>query len=196
MATPEVVISNGLRWIAPYHTVRVPTLGRGGWEDAGPNCIHLASIFFFPIDGQRLRARAKGRWLGRTVLDVLLDEFKGFGGAYYTAALAAGRIRINGERIAADRVIANGDALSHDAHVHEAPVVDAPITVLGQSDDLVAVVKPASWPTHPTGASVLCWLCSLHVAHARGYWVFLHSQLPPSLHPPFLGVQAGTRTTR
>jgi tRNA pseudouridine synthase 9 len=100
---------------------------------------------------------AKGRWMGRPLLDVLADEFRGFSRAYYASALAAGAILLNGRPAAGGERVGMHDVVSHVAHRHEPPVVDAPLVVTphappgGGAGDILAVCKPASWPMHPGG---------------------------------------------
>lgn len=78
-------------------------------------------------------------------------------------AIAAGLIRINGERCDAAYVIRNGDLLTHTVHRHEPPVhlpvrsastsaTAAHALVQYETDDVVVVDKPSSLPVHPSGA--------------------------------------------
>jgi 23S rRNA-/tRNA-specific pseudouridylate synthase len=115
------------------------------------------------------RTRTKGRWVGRALLDVLADEFRGYSRAYFAAALEGGAISVNGRPArAGDLVRGTQDEVGHVAHRHEPPVVDAPIRVVRHAyppstpttssspssshpPAILAVDKPPSWPVHPTG---------------------------------------------
>ncbi|CAM9779581.1 unnamed protein product [Lampetra planeri] len=93
----------------------------------------------------------KGRWLGRTLGEVLASEFRAQGPRYYEAACAAGRITLNGERTSLAVVLRDNDLVRHTVHRHEPPVAAGPVTLLAQTDELVVVDKPSSMPVHPCG---------------------------------------------
>lgn len=93
------------------------------------------------------RTHAKGRWVGRTLLDVFSKEFTGHSLPYYEEALKDGRIRLNGRVVDKHALVREHDLLSHLLHRHEPPVTSAPIQIIHQSDELVVVNKPASIPT-------------------------------------------------
>ncbi|ELR13189.1 uncharacterized protein ACA1_100040 [Acanthamoeba castellanii str. Neff] len=92
------------------------------------------------------KTHAKGRWVGRTVLDVFAKEFSAHSLAYYHEALKDGRIRLNGQIVDEGAVVQEHDVLSHLIHRHEPPVTSAPIRIVHQSDELVVIDKPASIP--------------------------------------------------
>eukprot|EP00981_Chlorochromonas_danica_P007131 scaffold1561_cov184-Ochromonas_danica.AAC.4 len=94
---------------------------------------------------------AKGRWLGRRVLDVMKEEFGGHPPAYWDTAIVEGRVRINDHVINDQVCFANGDRLLHRSHRHEPPVF-GDIRFLVAQDDLMAISKPASLPMHACGA--------------------------------------------
>lgn len=91
----------------------------------------------------------KRRWIGRQLEEVLCSEFKANPASYYKAALADGRIRLNGRF--PDRALRDGDVVSHVAHRHEPPVCGG-FTIVGETAAILAVDKPASLPMHPCGS--------------------------------------------
>ena len=91
-------------------------------------------------------ANAKGRWLGKKLIDVLSKEFGGYDLDYWTRAIVCGNIKINNKTTTKDYVIKNGDRLLHRTHRHE-PSVVGKISLVGETDDILAVSKPASMPS-------------------------------------------------
>lgn len=66
---------------------------------------------------------AKGRWIGKTLYQVFISEFRDRSHAYYGLAIDQGRMRVNGSQVPRDYVIKNGDVVSHAMHRHEPPVL-------------------------------------------------------------------------
>ncbi|NXL87366.1 RUSD2 protein, partial [Alectura lathami] len=98
------------------------------------------------------RTYCKGRWVGRSLLDVFSTEFRAQPIAYYRAAARAGRLRLNEEPIRdLDIVLKNNDFLRNTVHRHEPPVTAQPIQILAEDDEVVVVDKPSSLPVHPCG---------------------------------------------
>lgn len=99
----------------------------------------------------------KGRWLGRTILDVVVDEFKTRDRAFHLQQIHQHRIQIirNGVPITGDSLLSlqlqNKDVLQITLHKHEPPVLDCPIHIIHDSQELLVVNKPPSIPVHPTG---------------------------------------------
>ena len=93
----------------------------------------------------------KGRWLSRKLIDVLTKEFGGHPKNYWVAAISLGNVNINDKTVDENYIIKNGDILIHRAHRHEPPVKGC-IKLVGETDDILAINKPASIPMHPCGA--------------------------------------------
>ncbi|KAI8605597.1 hypothetical protein EDD21DRAFT_299330, partial [Dissophora ornata] len=94
---------------------------------------------------------AKGRWLGRKVIDVFNTEFRDRDNTFYERAIRDGRVKINGETVSKDYIIKNSDIVAHDIHRHEPPVANLPVKVVRQDDGVIIVDKPSSIPVHPSG---------------------------------------------
>lgn len=113
------------------------------------------------VDGQLLRVSpywfdyctwAKGRWIGKTLQQVFLKEFRDRPPTYYRQACQNGLIRVNDSAVSFDYVIKQGDRVQHRIHRHEPPVLmDPPPRVVHVGDGFLAVEKPASVPMHPSG---------------------------------------------
>ncbi|KAK1160662.1 RNA pseudouridylate synthase domain-containing protein 2-like [Acipenser oxyrinchus oxyrinchus] len=94
----------------------------------------------------------KGRWVGKTLLEVFSSEFRAEPIEYYRQAAAAGRIRLNEQPVRdLGIVLKNNDYLRNTVHRHEPPVSARPLEVLSEEAGLVVVDKPASLPVHPCG---------------------------------------------
>jgi len=100
----------------------------------------------------QFKARAKGRWIGRPVIEILSAEFFGNPPDFYSHALKSGVITVNGGRVGDDYKVKGGDAFVHHAHVHEPPVDGRELQIIAKTDDVIVVSKPGSVPVHPAGA--------------------------------------------
>lgn len=94
---------------------------------------------------------AKGRWLGRELLEVLHSEFGAHPIEYWKQAIESGFVSIHGKKVSPSYQFANGDKLKHITHRHE-PCVVGKIDFVGEDNRIIAVNKPSSMPVHPSGA--------------------------------------------
>lgn len=94
----------------------------------------------------------KGRWVGKSLLEVFNSEFRAEPIEYYRAAAKAGRIKLNGEPVKdLNIILKNNDFMRNTVHRHEPPVTAQPIEILVNNEDVVVVDKPSSLPVHPCG---------------------------------------------
>ncbi|KAM8921389.1 pseudouridylate synthase RPUSD2 [Pelodytes ibericus] len=94
----------------------------------------------------------KGRWVGKSLLQVFSAEFRAEPLEYYRQAAQAGRLRLNEVLVKdLDTVLKNNDFLRNTVHRHEPPVTAQPLRILAEDDDMVVVDKPSSLPVHPCG---------------------------------------------
>ncbi|KAF5899579.1 RNA pseudouridylate synthase domain-containing protein 2, partial [Clarias magur] len=118
----------------------------------------------------------KGRWVGKTLLEVFSSEFRAEPLDYYRKAIKEGRIHLN--EIPVDDLnitLKNNDFMRNTVHRHEPPVNGQPLQVLVDDGKVVVVDKPASLPVHPCGRyrhnTVIFilgkerGLCGLHTVH-------------------------------
>ncbi|XP_049451701.1 RNA pseudouridylate synthase domain-containing protein 2 isoform X1 [Epinephelus fuscoguttatus] len=94
----------------------------------------------------------KGRWIGKSLLEVFKSEFRAESIEYYQKAAKEGRIRLNDTPVEdLSVVLRNNDLMRNTVHRHEPPVVSKPLEVLVDDGEVVVVDKPASIPVHPCG---------------------------------------------
>uniref|UniRef100_H3DIX3 Pseudouridine synthase n=1 Tax=Tetraodon nigroviridis TaxID=99883 RepID=H3DIX3_TETNG len=94
----------------------------------------------------------KGRWIGKTLLEVFKSEFRAESIDYYQKAAKEGRIRLNEQAVDdLSLVLRNNDHMKNTVHRHEPPVVGKPLEVLVDDGEVLVVDKPASIPVHPCG---------------------------------------------
>ncbi|CAH1233487.1 RPUSD2 [Branchiostoma lanceolatum] len=110
------------------------------------NGLRKVQPYFFTFE-----AFAKGRWLGRTVMDIFSSEFRAHPPEHYEKAIKMGRLLLNGECVKLDTVLKDNDFMQNTVHRHEPPVVADPVQIVEETDDLVVINKPASMPVHPCG---------------------------------------------
>eukprot|EP00892_Ulva_mutabilis_P001131 jgi/Ulvmu1/11018/UM007_0198.1 len=96
------------------------------------------------------RLHAKKRMVGVPLVDLFSSEFPVRPRSYYEAALADGRLRVEGD-LDDNGGLRPGQCCRHFVHRHEPPVPAAPVEVLEVTDGIVAVNKPACMPVHVTG---------------------------------------------
>ncbi len=98
-------------------------------------------------------AHVKARWSGRTLEDVIFDEFAAFDEIYFRNGLRHGRFRVNGVPVSADYVFSIGDKFEHHVHRHEPPVRAHGVVVVHSdpAEGLYIVNKPCTIPVHPCG---------------------------------------------
>ncbi|XP_034381040.1 RNA pseudouridylate synthase domain-containing protein 2 isoform X2 [Cyclopterus lumpus] len=94
----------------------------------------------------------KGRWIGKSLLEVFKSEFRAESIEYYQRATKEGRIRLNETPVEdLSMVLRNNDLMKNTVHRHEPPVVGRPLEVLVDDGEVLVVNKPASIPVHPCG---------------------------------------------
>ncbi|KAI0645117.1 pseudouridine synthase [Trametes meyenii] len=96
---------------------------------------------------------AKGRWLGREILEVVSTEFRDRSMEFYRYALESGVTTINGKIAKPETIIRNGDRIENISHRHEPPVTSTPVRIVHHDKErgFIVIDKPGSIPVHATG---------------------------------------------
>lgn len=94
---------------------------------------------------------AKQRWLGRSILDVFLKEFRDRPARYYREAIRRKLITMNGQACELESIVEAGALIGHRLHRHEPPVTAQPLRIIHNEKGMMVVDKPASLPAHPSG---------------------------------------------
>ena len=111
------------------------------------NCLKFVQPYYY-----NATAFAKGRWFGRSIIDISSSEFTSHPREYYAKAIVNGRLKLNDRKITNfDTIIKNGDKISHLMHRHEPPILSKAIEILYKGNDLLVLNKPSSIPVHPSG---------------------------------------------
>ncbi|KAM5129777.1 pseudouridylate synthase RPUSD2 [Mantella aurantiaca] len=94
----------------------------------------------------------KGRWVGKSLLEVFSSEFRSEPVEYYKQAAQAGRLSLNQEPVRdLNTVLKDNDFMKNLMHRHEPPVTAQPLRIIAENEELVVVDKPSSLPVHPCG---------------------------------------------
>ncbi|KAF8567274.1 hypothetical protein P879_03881 [Paragonimus westermani] len=101
------------------------------------------------------KSYAKRRWLGRSICDVLLEEFNFPSQSVIPDRCLSGDLRVNDLPITPSYILQDSDLISHKVHRHELPVLNTPIKFIYEDDDVLVLSKPASIPVHPCGQYTL-----------------------------------------
>ncbi|KAM5537950.1 hypothetical protein V8D89_008426 [Ganoderma adspersum] len=96
---------------------------------------------------------AKGRWLGREILEVVSTEFRDRSMEFYRYALESGVTTINGKVAKPDTIVRNGDRIENVSHRHEPPVTSTPVRIVlhDKERQFIVIDKPGSIPVHAAG---------------------------------------------
>ena len=97
-------------------------------------------------------AFCRGRWVGKSLLDMFEEEFRRYSREYYETQIKNGRILVNYKPAVADQVLKNNDIISNTIHRHESPVLDTAVKIIVDDKHMIVVDKPPSIPIHPCGA--------------------------------------------
>lgn len=89
----------------------------------GPNIIRQVKPYI-----QEFKTFAKGRWLGRDIIEVLTREFGGHPKEYWLNAVEKGHVRINNEIVPFNYKFRNSDVFLHRTHRYA--IVALPIAKL------------------------------------------------------------------
>eukprot|EP00918_Siedleckia_nematoides_P044347 GHVU01097001.1.p1 GENE.GHVU01097001.1~~GHVU01097001.1.p1 ORF type:complete len:143 (+),score=2.49 GHVU01097001.1:341-769(+) len=100
---------------------------------------------------------AKGRWFGRPLLDVLLDEYPSFEREYYVDAIRRGRILVDGKCATCEVRLKGGQQLSHLRTVQVTPTLHDIASILAPGCHmrcrqisllhLLSLTVPSSFPS-------------------------------------------------
>lgn len=94
---------------------------------------------------------SKGRWYDRKLIDVFAQEFKHWDRSVLEKRIKNHDIKVNGKPITVDYVIKPHDKIEHTIMRRESPIYNKPIEKIGETENFVAFLKPASMPIHATG---------------------------------------------
>jgi 23S rRNA-/tRNA-specific pseudouridylate synthase len=97
--------------------------------------------YYLPI-----QTRAKGRWIGKTLLHVFTTEFHERPPIYYKNLIMDGQLLVNGLAVGIDYVLRNGDLIEQHVHRHEPPVSHLEIEIVFENSQMLVVNKPPSIP--------------------------------------------------
>lgn len=115
---------------------------------------------------QTRTSHVKGRWLGRTLLDVLSSEFRSYSNAQLEIAIREGKqytVERDGRQISGtellNTLIEPQDVLKVVSHNHEPPVLNwtsfesglQDIEIVHEDSETLVINKPSGIPVHPTG---------------------------------------------
>ncbi|KAF6771523.1 hypothetical protein AHF37_10540 [Paragonimus kellicotti] len=101
------------------------------------------------------KSYAKRRWLGRSICDVLLEEFNFPSQNVIPDRCLSGDLKVNDLPITPNYILQDSDLISHKVHRHELPVLNTPIKFVYEDDDVLVLSKPASIPVHPCGYPIV-----------------------------------------
>ncbi|KCZ74902.1 hypothetical protein H311_04128, partial [Anncaliia algerae PRA109] len=93
-------------------------------------------------------ANTKGRWLNKTILEVMNTDFFSPHDEYFANAIEKGVILVNKSKVTKDYKLKDHDIITHFVHIHE-PIVPK-IKIIAEEKEYIVVYKPSGVPCHPT----------------------------------------------
>jgi 23S rRNA-/tRNA-specific pseudouridylate synthase len=116
-----------------------------------PSLIKKFNLRFIEPYEFKYQLYAKGRWIGRKIIDVLVNEFRNYDKEYFIKSLKGGNIRVNDKIVEADYILSRNDFLTHVTTRKENPIIDQKLEIVYEDKDFLVVDKPSSWPVHVCG---------------------------------------------
>jgi 23S rRNA-/tRNA-specific pseudouridylate synthase len=121
------------------------------YSELKPNIVRAYNLRFIEPFTFKYQLYAKGRWVGKKLMDVLLNEFRRYDRNYFQTALKNKNLQINEAAVEEDYIIQRADFITHDTTRKENPIIDVKLDIVYDDEDFLAVDKPSSWPTHVSG---------------------------------------------
>jgi 23S rRNA-/tRNA-specific pseudouridylate synthase len=94
---------------------------------------------------------AKGRWVGKRLIDILTHEFSRFNEDYYLNSIKDEKLKINNKPTFPNYIICRNDLITQKVIRKENPIIDSKIDIIFENEDFIVVDKPSSWPVHDCG---------------------------------------------
>lgn len=142
------------------------------------------------------KCHVKRRWEGRTAVEVFAAEFPARTLAYYADAMAAGRLRIEGQSARADMPLRSGMCMRHFIHRHEPPVPAGDIQACSAACCLLDIVPGSQGAPSDHSCSVATKFCTAcGVGDAGMCSVQLVVELPNHYLPSLMQLHPDTITT-
>lgn len=125
----------------------------------------------------------KGRWLNKSLIEVLTTEFKTHSKDYYLNQIQIGNYQLQRRLNSSsplqnidpiNDIIKNGDILLMKQHKHEPPVKswnNDSFNIIYEDETLLVIDKPAGIPVHPTGQFYLNTITEI-IKQQKGISVF------------------------
>jgi 23S rRNA-/tRNA-specific pseudouridylate synthase len=116
-----------------------------------PNLIRAHNLRFIEPYQFKYQLYTKGRWIGKKIIDVLLNEFRQYDRTYFIKALKDGNLMINEKTVEPEYILQRNDFMTHVTIRKENPIIDQKLEIVHEDEDYLVVDKPSSWPVHVCG---------------------------------------------
>jgi 23S rRNA-/tRNA-specific pseudouridylate synthase len=121
------------------------------YYDMKPTLIKSNNLRFVQPYEFKYQLYIKGRWIGKTLIDVLVNEFRQYDKKYFEESLEKGTLKINHQQVHPEYILKRNDFLTHVVIRKENPIIDQKLEIVYEDDEYVVVDKPSSWPVHVCG---------------------------------------------
>lgn len=121
------------------------------YSELKPSIVRAYNLRFIEPYTFKYQLYAKGRWVGKKLMDVLLNEFRQYDRNYFLTALKNKNLQINEASVEEDYILQRTDFITHNTTRKENPIIDVKLDIIHDDENFLAVDKPSSWPTHVCG---------------------------------------------
>jgi len=152
--TPEMYRRNGLGLLSLPEASLVKGLPPVSHECVtGPEYIREGGLRkvepYFDTLKTHISRHYKPCGVGVNILTYLQNRFHSTPKRFFQVMLRTRQLVVNCEAVDGDYVLKEGDVIMHTLHKHEHPVLDLEVEVVHDSEEMLVVSKPSSWPVHP-----------------------------------------------
>ena len=142
--------------ITHYHTAKIlkpkkKAQIKSEYSELKPIILRAHNIRFVEPFSFKYQLYAKGRWVGKKLIDVLINEFPLYDRNYFLSAFKNQKLQINGGQVDEDYILQSADFISHTTTRRENPIIDVKLDIIHDDENFLAVDKPSSWPIHVCG---------------------------------------------
>ncbi len=121
------------------------------YYDMKPNLTRIHNLRLIQPYEFKYQLYTKGRWVGKKLLDVMVNEYRTYSTEYFIKAIREGKIKINNKIVDVEYKLKRDEFITHIVIRKENPIIDQKLDIIFESDDFLVVDKPSSWPVHVCG---------------------------------------------
>jgi tRNA pseudouridine synthase 9 len=116
-----------------------------------PTLVRKHNLRFIEPYEFKYQIYAKGRWVGKKLIEILINEFRLYNLEYFIKAIRDGKLKIHNKIVEPDYILKRDDFITHIVIRKENPIIDQKLDIVYENEEFLVVDKPSSWPVHVCG---------------------------------------------